>query len=69
MTNKWIKKVTENAHGQFANKAKKSGESTKEFAIEHEHDKSKLGKQARLALTLMSMHKNKKTMTSKLYKE
>ena len=55
MTKKWIKSATENAHGQFAAKAKKAGESTAEFASKHADDSGKLGKQARLAKTLMGM--------------
>lgn len=58
---KWIKAATENAHGQFAAKAKAAGETTREFAKEHAGDSGKTGKQARLAETLMSMgHKRKK---------
>ena len=56
---KFIKKATANAHGQFRAKAEAAGESTREFAKEHEHDSGKTGKQARLALTLMSMHGNR----------
>ena len=62
---KWIKGATENAHGQFKAKAEHAGKSTAEFAKEHEHSKGKLGKEARLAETLMGMHHKKKT--SKLY--
>lgn len=58
---KWIAGATENAHGQFAAKAKAAGKSTREFAEEHKGDKGKLGKQARLALTLMGMHGKKET--------
>lgn len=54
---KWIKAATENAHGQFKAKAEKSGKSTGAYAREHEDDSGKTGKQARLAETLMSMHK------------
>jgi hypothetical protein len=53
---KWIANATKNAHGQFREKAEKAGKSTAEFAREHEHDKGKTGKQARLAETLMGMH-------------
>ena len=56
---KWIKSATSNAHGQFAAKAAKAGESTREFATEHEHDSGKTGAQSRLALTLMGMHRKK----------
>ena len=62
---KWIKSATKNAHGQFAAKAKAAGETTKEFANEHESDEGKLGKQARLAKTLMGMSHKKNR--SKLY--
>lgn len=70
---KWIKGATENAHGQFKAKAEAAGKSTREFAKEHENDSGKLGKQARLAETLMSMHHGKhkaptgKSMRNKLY--
>jgi len=52
---KWIKGATANAHGQFAAKAKAAGETTREFAAEKEGASGKLGKQARLAETLMGM--------------
>lgn len=54
---KWMKKAFGNSHGQFKAKAEKAGESTKEFAKEHEHSPGKLGKQARLAETGMKMSK------------
>lgn len=53
---RWIKKAVSGAHGQFRRKAEAAGESTREFAREHEHDSGKTGKQARLAETLMGMH-------------
>lgn len=56
----WISGATENAHGQFRKKAKAAGESTKEFASEHAGSPGKLGKQARLAETLMGEHKKPK---------
>jgi len=62
---KWIKGATENAHGQFKAKAEAAGKSTKEFAKEHEHSKGLLGKQARLAETLMGTHKSKKSRSGK----
>lgn len=52
---RWISGATSNAHGQFAAKAKKAGESTKEFAEEKSDAPGKLGKEARLATTLMGM--------------
>lgn len=54
---KWIAGATKNAHGQFAAKAKKAGESTAEFAREKADAPGKLGKQARLAETLMGLKK------------
>lgn len=54
---KWIKAATENSHGQFAAKAKAAGKTTREFASEHAGDSGKIGKQARLAETLMGMNK------------
>lgn len=59
---KWIKKATENSHGQFRAKAERAGESTHAFAEEHKGDSDKTGKQARLALALMgaSGHTGKK---------
>lgn len=56
---KWMKKAFANAHGQFKAKAKAAGETTGEFAHEHEHDSGKLGKQARLAEVGMESHKKK----------
>lgn len=63
---KWIKGATENAHGQFKAKAEAAGKSTSEFAREHEDAPGKLGKQARLAETLMKMHSHKERR-KKLY--
>lgn len=58
---RWIKSAINPEHkGQFKEKAEKSGKSTKEFAEEHMHSKGKIGKQARLAATLMGMHHEKK---------
>lgn len=53
----WIKKATKNAHGQFAAKAKAAGKSTREYAREKADAPGRLGKQARLAKTLMGMKK------------
>lgn len=65
---KFIQKATENSHGQFRKKAEAAGETTRQFAAQHEHDSGKLGKQARLATTLMAMHPKKKSRMSALYK-
>lgn len=72
---KWIAKSTENSHGQFRAKAEAAGKSTKEFAQEKSGSKGLVGKQARLALSLMgasgAMKKNHgpspKDMRSKMY--
>lgn len=54
MAKKWMSKAFANSHGQFKAKAAKAGESTAQFAKEHEHSPGKLGRQARLAE--MGMH-------------
>jgi hypothetical protein len=54
---KWVQAATEGAHGQFAAKAKEAGETTREFAEGRENSQGKLGKQARLAETLMGFSK------------
>ena len=56
---KWIAKATAGAHGQFAAKAKAAGKTTREFASEKSGASGTLGKQARLAQTLMGMHHQK----------
>lgn len=55
----FISKATSNSHGQFRAKAEKAGETTRQFAKEHEHSPGKLGKQARLAETLMGLDKRR----------
>ncbi len=63
---RWVAKATENSHGQFRKKAEAAGETTKEFAAEHKGDSGKLGKQARLASTLMGMgHKGRHDLYKK----
>jgi len=55
---KWIQKIIPESHeGKFSSKAKAAGETTKEFAKEKEHSAGTLGKEARLAETLMGMKK------------
>lgn len=50
----WIKGAINPKHkGAFKAKAKAAGMSTRAFAEEKKHAKGKLGKQARLALTLL----------------
>lgn len=61
----WIKKaVPESRRGVFKKKAEAAGETTKAFAAKHAGDDGKLGKEARLAETLMGMRKSK---SAKLY--
>lgn len=56
---KWIQAAIPKSHrGVFKAKAEAAGKSTAEFAKEHEHDSGKTGSQARLAETLMGMHKS-----------
>ncbi len=55
-TKKWIKGAIKKP-GSFKAAAKRAGKSTKAFAEEKKHAKGKTGKRARLALTLMAMHK------------
>jgi hypothetical protein len=65
---KWIKAATAGAHGQFRDKAEKAGETTREFAAEKADAPGKLGKEARLAETLMSMHHKGGSRAAKLYR-
>lgn len=54
----WIEKAIPKSHeGLFSAKAKRAGESTAEYARQHDKGDSKLAKQARLAETLMRMKK------------
>lgn len=66
---KWIKKALNPEHkGLFKEKAEKAGESTKEYAAEKASAPGKLGKEARLAKTLMGMHKvSHKALRHKMY--
>lgn len=67
MAKQWIAGAIKHP-GAFKAKAKKAGESTREFAEAHQHDSGRTGSQARLALTLMGMHHGKKkTPAQKLY--
>lgn len=59
---KWIASSTENAHGQFKARAEKAGMTTRAFAAKESGAPGKLGKQARLAETLMGMHKKRASM-------
>lgn len=60
----WIKKaVPDSRKGVFRKKAEAAGKTTREFASEHSGDSGTLGKEARLAQTLMGMGKKR----AKLY--
>jgi hypothetical protein len=53
---KWIQGAIKHP-GSFRKAAEKAGKSTRAFAEEHRGDAGKLGKRARLALTLMGLNK------------
>lgn len=55
----WIAKATSKNKGKFGAKAKHAGKSTLAYAEEHKGDSGTLGKEARLAITLIRMHKKK----------
>lgn len=57
MATKWIDDATKHAHGQFREKARKAGMTTRAYAEKMKGAGGKTGKQARLALTLMGMKK------------
>ena len=59
----WIKSATSNAHGQFAAKAKAAGMSTRAYAAAKANAPGLLGKQARLAKTLMGFKKGGSMVT------
>ena len=54
----WIAGATSKNKGSFRAAAKKHGESTHEYAEKEKDASGKVGKRARLALTLMGMHKH-----------
>jgi hypothetical protein len=67
MAGNWIKGAIKHP-GAFSAKAKAAGVSTAAYAKEHAGDSGKLGKQARLAETLIGMgHKRKKSAAEKMY--
>lgn len=62
---RWISKaVPESRKGVFKEKAERAGETTREFAKEHDGSKGALGKEARLAETLMGLPKKRKSIYS-----
>ena len=59
---KWIQKAVPKSHeGKFSEKAKASGMSTREYADKESSASGALGKEARLAKTLMRIHHRKST--------
>lgn len=59
---KWVQKAIPESHkGVFKAKAEKAGETTREYASEHAGDSGKLGKEARLAQTLMGLGKKRRS--------
>ena len=57
----WVKKaVPKERRGVFKAKAEAAGETTAQYAKEKEAAPGALGKEARLAETLMGMHKKRK---------
>jgi len=67
MAKRWVQKaVPKSRRGVFSAKAKSAGMSTRQYAEKKKHAPGKLGKQARLALTLMGMsRKGKRKRRSK----
>jgi hypothetical protein len=62
----WIK-AGDKHPGMFADKAKRAGKSTSEFASEHQHDSGKLGQEARFAEN--AMRAGHKARRERLYKK
>lgn len=57
----WIKSAIKPSHrGIFKKKAQRAGMSTRQYAEKEKGAGGKLGSQARLALSLMSMHRKKR---------
>jgi hypothetical protein len=58
---KWVSKAIPESHkGAFKAKAEAAGKTTREFAREKADAPGKLGKEARLASTLMGMNKERR---------
>ena len=57
MSEHWIKTAIHH-HGDFKKKAQAAGMSTEAFAEKHQHADGVIGHQARLAKTLMHLHKH-----------
>lgn len=63
---KWIKTAIKHK-GAMTEAAKREGVSNSKYVAEHEHDSGKAGKRARLAKTLMHMHKDGHSLRKKMY--
>lgn len=61
----WIKKGASKHPGLFKKKAEAAGETTREFAREHAHDKGKLGKEARFAENAMAQQPKRRGLPYK----
>lgn len=61
MAKKWIKGAVEGGKGAFKAKAEAAGKTTREFAAEKAGAPGKVGKEARLAETLLSMHHGRRS--------
>ena len=60
MSKKWIKSaINPENKGKFSEKAARAGETTRQYAEEKQNAPGTLGKEARLAKTLMGMKKGK----------
>lgn len=65
----WIKKGASKHHGLFKEKAERAGKTTREFAAEHEHDKGKIGREARFAINAMGAAKKRRGLPYKSRKD
>jgi len=67
MAKDWIAGATANSHGQFRRKAQAAGMSTAAYARKEAGASGTLGKQARLAETLMGLRKKHKSAAKTMY--
>lgn len=67
---KWVQKaVPDDRKGIFKAKAEVAGKTTREYAAEKASAPGELGREARLAETLMGMNKRKKRMYPSMQKD
>lgn len=62
MAKNWIKKAVGKNKGKFGAKAEHAGMSTAAYAEKEKHAPGALGKEARMAKTLMGMHHKRKKL-------